>query len=156
MRAANFFRRYLIFTNTKTVGSPERFKAEKGDKKMKNAAKMFLFGLILVVGFLTAACPERTTIADIEANPSKYYNKQVAIAGTVRDSYGVSVPLTQIRGGIYKIDDGTGSIWVATDRSVPTKGTQIGVKGRIESGVNYNGKNYGLGMQEEDRRFRGK
>ncbi|MBA2621518.1 MAG: hypothetical protein H0U87_09995 [Acidobacteria bacterium] len=123
---------------------------------MKNAAKMFLFGLILVVGFLTAACPERTTIADIEANPSKYYNKQVAIAGTVRDSYGVSVPLTQIRGGIYKIDDGTGSIWVATDRSVPTKGTQIGVKGRIESGVNYNGKNYGLGMQEEDRRFRGK
>jgi hypothetical protein len=123
---------------------------------MKNAAKMFLFGLILAVGLLTAACPERTTIADIEANPSKYYNKQVAIAGTVRDSYGVSVPLTQIRGGIYKIDDGTGSIWVATDRSVPTKGTQIGVKGRIESGVNYNGKNYGLGMQEEDRRFRGK
>jgi hypothetical protein len=123
---------------------------------MKNAAKVFLYALILAVGLLTAACPERTTIADIEANPSKYYNKQVAIAGTVRDSYGISVPLTQIRGGIYKIDDGTGSIWVATDDSVPTKGTQIGVKGRIQSGVNYNGKNYGLGMQEQDRRFRGK
>jgi len=33
MRAANFFREYLIFTNTKAVGSPERFNAEKRRKK---------------------------------------------------------------------------------------------------------------------------
>ncbi len=110
--------------------------------------------MVLTVAFLGAACPERTSIADIEANPSKYYNKQVAIAGTVKDSYGISVPLTQIRGGVYKIDDGTGTIWVATDNAVPNKGAQIGVRGRIESGVSYNGKNYGLGMQEQDRKFK--
>lgn len=121
---------------------------------MKTITKMFLFAMVLTVALLGAACPQRTTIADIEANPSKYYNKQVVIAGTVKDSYGVSVPLTQIRGGVYKIDDGTGSIWIATDKAVPSKGAQIGVKGRIESGVNYNGKNYGLGMQEEDRKFK--
>ncbi len=123
---------------------------------MKNITKAFLFALILTVGFLGAACPERTSIADIEANPSKYFNKQVAIAGTVRDSYGISVPLTQIRGGVYKIDDGTGTIWIATENAVPTKGTQIGVKGRIQSGLNWNGRNYGLGMQERDRRFKGR
>jgi len=120
---------------------------------MKKMTKVFLLGLILTVGLLGAACPQRVSIADIEANPSKYLNKEVTIAGTVRDSYGVSVPYTQIRGGVYKIDDGTGSIWVATQQSVPTKGVQVGVKGRIQSGVNYNGKNYGLGMEEEDRRF---
>lgn len=123
---------------------------------MKSMTKVFLLALVLTVGLLTAACPERTSIADIEANPSKYYNKEIAVAGTVRDSYGISVPLTQIRGGVYKIDDGTGTMWVATDNVVPNKGAQIGVKGRIQSGLNYNGKNYGLGMQERDRRFRGR
>ena len=123
---------------------------------MKKMTKVFLLGLILTVGLLGVACPQRVSIADIEANPSKYLNKEVTIAGTVRDSYGVSVPYTQIRGGVYKIDDGTGSIWVATQNTVPTKGVQVGVKGRIQSGVNYHGKNYGLGVQEVDRRFRGK
>ncbi len=124
---------------------------------MKKITKLFWLGLILTVGLLGAACPQRVTIADIEANPSKYLNKEVAIAGTVNDSYGVSIPYTQIRGGIYKVSDGTGSIWIATQNSVPTKGVQVGVKGKIQSGLNYNGKNYGLGMTEEDRRFnRGK
>ena len=44
--------------------------------------------LVLLTGALyTAGCPERTSIADIEANPSRYQNKDVVIAGTVRDSY---------------------------------------------------------------------
>lgn len=116
--------------------------------------KTILIGLVLITGLLTLACPERTSIADIEANPSKFLNKEAAIAGTVKDSYGLNIPLTGIRGGIYKVDDGTGSIWVVTQTSVPTKGTQIGVKGKIQNGVNYNGKNYGLGMMEEDRRIK--
>ncbi len=109
---------------------------------------------MLAVGLVTAACPERTSIADIEANPSKYQNKDVAIAGTVQDSYGVNIPGTPIRGGAYKISDGTGSIWIVTEQGVPTRGAQIGVKGRIGTGVNYNGRNYGLGLYEKDRRFK--
>ena len=122
---------------------------------MKKLTKAFLPALILCVGLLTLGCPERKSIGSIEANPSKYYDKEVGIAGTVRDSYGVNIPLTQIRGGVYKVDDGTGSIWVVTQSSVPAKGTKIGVKGRIQNGVSYNGKNYGLGMIEDDRRFKG-
>ncbi len=122
---------------------------------MNKLTKTVLPVLILCVGLLALACPERKSIGTIEANPSKYYDKEVGIAGTVRDSYGVNIPLTQIRGGVYKVDDGTGSIWVVTQNSVPAKGTKIGVKGRIQNGVNYNGKNYGLGMIEDDRRFKG-
>lgn len=123
---------------------------------MKNGTKTILAGLLLALMVFAAACPERKSIADIESNPSKYLNKSVAVAGTVQDSYGINIPLTNVRGGVYKITDGTGSIWVVTQNSVPTKGTQIGVKGKVESGLNWNGRNYGLGMYEEDRRTRGK
>ncbi|MCY7377506.1 MAG: hypothetical protein LH472_16230 [Pyrinomonadaceae bacterium] len=121
---------------------------------MKKLTKAMLCGLVLCVGLLTAACPSRESIANIESNPSKFYNKEVGIAGTVRDSYGLNIPLTQIRGGIYKVDDGSGSIWVVTQRDVPVKGVKIGVKGKVQNGVGWNGKNYGLGMIEEDRRIR--
>ena len=121
---------------------------------MNYATKGFLSGLVVMVGLLSAACPDRTSIGDIAANPSRYQNKEVAIAGTVRDSYGVNIPGTRVRGGAYKIDDGTGSIWIVTEDAVPTRGTQVGVKGKIGSGVNWNGRNYGLGLYEKDRRFR--
>ena len=121
---------------------------------MKKFTKAVLLGLVLGIGLLTAACPSRESIANIESNPSKFYNKEVGIAGTVRDSYGINIPLTQIRGGVYKVDDGSGSIWVVTQRDVPVKGVKIGVKGKVQNGVGWNGKNYGLGMIEEDRRIR--
>lgn len=120
---------------------------------MNKGMRSFLLITALFTAVFAAACPERVSIADISANPSRYADKDVAIAGTVRDSYGVSIPGTPIRGGAYKIDDGTGSIWILTEDSVPTKGTQIGVKGRIGSGVNWKGRNYGLGMYEKDRKL---
>jgi len=121
---------------------------------MKNVTKSILSMLAIFIAVFAAACPERTSIADIETNPSKYQNKEVAIAGTVKDSYGISIPGTPLRGGAYKIDDGTGSMWILTEDSVPTKGAQIGVKGLVGSGLNWKGKNYGLGMYEKDRRFK--
>jgi hypothetical protein len=119
---------------------------------MKSITRLFLSGLVVMIGLLAVGCPDRTSIRDIEANPSRYQNKEVVVAGTVRDSYGVNIPGTKVRGGAYKIDDGTGSIWIVTEDAVPTKGTQIGVKGIIGSGVNWHGKNYGLGLYEKDRR----
>ena len=121
---------------------------------MNYLTKLLLSGLVVLGGLFLAACPDRTSIADIEANPSRYQNKEVAIAGTVQDSYGINIPGTRLRGGAYKIDDGTGSIWILTEQGVPTKGAQIGVTGRVGSGINWHGRNYGLGLYEKDRRFR--
>ena len=50
----------------------------------KTLSVLLLCTLASVV--LLAACPKRVSIADIEANPSRYSDKEVAIAGTVRDS----------------------------------------------------------------------
>lgn len=116
--------------------------------------KFTLLSLILLTALFAVACPKRTSIADIEADPGKFYDKEVAVAGTVKTSYGVSIPLINESGGIYKIDDGTGSIWVLTRKSLPSKNAQLGVKGKIQNGVNYNGKNYGLVLMEDDRRFK--
>ena len=114
-----------------------------------------VMSVIVAAALLTAACPKRVRIADIEANPGKYQNKDVAVAGTVRDSYGLSIPGTNLGGGAYKIDDGTGSIWViVSEGTVPAKGTEMGVSGRVGTGVNWKGRNYGLGMYEKDRKYK--
>ncbi|MFL6374591.1 MAG: hypothetical protein ACJ73D_08005, partial [Pyrinomonadaceae bacterium] len=100
-------------------------------------------------------CPQQESIADIEHNPSRYQDKEVVVVGRVTDSYGLGIPGTSIGGGAYKIDDGTGSMWVlVTDGNVPNRGAEVGVKGRVGSGINWKGRNYGLGMYEEQRKYK--
>lgn len=111
--------------------------------------KTILTTLILAVALLASACPERVSIGKILANPSKYSQKDVVIAGRVTNSFGVAM-----LGGIYKIDDGTGSIWVVTNKGVPSKGAEVGLKGRVQEGVSYGGKSYGLGLVEKERKVR--
>ena len=120
-----------------------------------NKKTLVLLVCLAAATIFATGCPERTSIADIEANPGKYQNKEVAVAGVVRDSYGLAIPGTRLGGGAYKIDDGTGSMWIiVADGNVPSKGAEIGVKGTIGTGVNWKGKNYGLGMYEKDRRYK--
>ncbi len=125
----------------------------KGDE-MKRVLKVLLVTVAVAAGLFATGCPERRSIADIQANPGRYEGKEVVIAGVVKDSYGGSIPGTRISGGIYKIDDGTGSIWVMTDRPVPGKGAEIGIKGVVGTGISWGGKTYGLGMTEEQRKYR--
>lgn len=124
---------------------------------MKTISTFILLAAIASMVVFATGCPDRKSIADIEANPGKYANKEVVVAGTVRDSYGFGIPGTNIGGGAYKIDDGTGSIWVlVTDGNVPSKGAQVGVKGTVGTGITAKGRNYGLGIYEKDRRYKKK
>jgi hypothetical protein len=104
--------------------------------------------LLLAAVVLLTACPSQTTISKINADPGRYRNKEVAIVGTVRDSYGV------LGNGAYEIDDGTGRLWVVTRRGVPSRGARVGAKGRIHTGLNFGGRNYGTVLEENDRRAR--
>ena len=124
---------------------------------MKTFTTVFLFAAIAGLALFATGCPQRTSIADINGNPGKYQDKEVVVAGVVKDSYGVSIPGTNLGGGAYKIDDGTGSIWIlVTDGNVPQRGAEVGVKGTLSSGVSWKGRNYGLGIHEEDRRYKKK
>ena len=124
---------------------------------MNKLVSFLLAAFIGITVILATGCPERKSIADIERNPGKYQGKEIAVAGRVTDSYGVSIPGTRIGGGAYKIDDGTGAIWVVVaDGNVPQRGSEIGIKGTLQNGVNWKGKNYGLGIYEKDRRYKTK
>lgn len=117
--------------------------------------RAILLSLILGAAFFAAAC-EKLTVNQLTDNPAKYVDKEVGIIGTVKRVYGIDVPFTPVRGGVYEVDDGTGTIWVATQRNVPSKGARVGVKGRFQNaGVNFNGKTYGgVGLIEDDRRIK--
>lgn len=107
--------------------------------------KAFFLSAILAAALTLTACPNKTTISQITADPGKFQNKEVGLIGTVTDSYGV------LGNGVYELDDGTGRIWVATTRGVPSRGSRVGVSGRVYSGVQAGGRNYGLGLKEENR-----
>ena len=114
--------------------------------KGKSVVLSVLIGL-LAIGL--TACDDRKSISEIQADPGRYQDKKVIVVGRVTNAYGA------LNYGAYEVDDGTGKIWVITEKyGVPSKGAQIGVKGRIVQGATYGGRNYGLGMYETDRRTR--
>ena len=116
---------------------------------MRTRRTLFLLPLLLAALLGLTACPSQTNISKIQADPNRYLDKEVGIVGRVTDSYGV--PFV---GGAYELDDGTGKIWVVTQRGVPSKGARVGVKGRVYSGATFRGRNFGTAIREEDRRVK--
>jgi hypothetical protein len=108
--------------------------------------KAFFLSAIVTGTLALTACPSKTTISKINQDPGRYRDKQIGLVGTVTNSYGV------LGNGVYELDDGTGRIWVVTNRGVPSRGSRIGVSGRVYTGIQYDGRNYGLGLKEDDRR----
>lgn len=106
---------------------------------------------LLALALGVAGCPSRTTISEITRDPGRYADKEIAIAGRVTNSYGA------LGKGVFEIDDGTGRMWVFTEKyGVPSRNAQVGVSGRIVEGFSYAGSTYGVVLHERDRRSRPK
>src|SRR5436309_11297953 len=119
----------------------------KGDA-MHLLRKVLFLSAILGGALLMTACPNQATISKINQNPARYQNKDVALIGTVTDSYGA------LGNGVYELDDGTGRIWVMTTHGVPSRGARVGVSGQVYSGIQFGGRTYGTGLREEHRKTR--
>lgn len=113
---------------------------------MHLAKKLGVGTFLLSLTLLLTACPEKETISKINADPGRYSRKEVGIVGRVTDSYGIPGY------GAYEIDDGTGRIWVVTKRGVPARGSRVGAKGRVYSGLTWGGRSFGTVLEESDRR----
>jgi hypothetical protein len=116
-----------------------------GGVVMKNRRfSCWIAGALLSV-FLVSC--EREKISDINADPGRFHGKEVQIAGKVTQSIGA------LGKGIYQVNDGSGSLWVFSDKlGVPSKGIKVGVKGTVVPTVTFLGINYATVLREIDRR----
>jgi hypothetical protein len=100
---------------------------------------------VLLLGLFLISCDQQK-ISAINADPGSYHNKEVQIAGEVTQSVGA------LGKGVYMISDGTGSLWVYSDKlGVPSRGAKVGVKGTVLPSFTFLGTNYATVVKEIDR-----
>jgi hypothetical protein len=110
----------------------------------------FRLAAVLVVGALLSGCAltvRRPSVAELQYNPARYYDRNVAIEGVVTSSWGV--PLMPVR--LYRVNDGTGEMTVVSQGGrVPTRGARVQVRGRVSELATFGGRPIGLHLQERD------
>ena len=105
--------------------------------------------LLSLATLLLLGCPEHKSIADIQRDPGFYQHRDIAVVGTVTDSFG------GLGHGVYQIDDGTGQLWVYSDRlGVPARGARVATHGHIIPTFTFAGQNFVTVLQEVERKHR--
>lgn len=94
---------------------------------MRRSCRSGLLSLLAVTAMASMACASRS-VNQILADPSRYRNRDVRVSGSVVDSYSVSDR------GAYRIDDGTGQLWVVSDVGVPRRNARVTVRGKVLEG----------------------
>ena len=109
--------------------------------------KVAMAGALLALTLVLTACPPQKSIAELQRDPMRYHDKEVIVHGTVVQSIGA------MGTGMFEIDDGTGRLWVYSDRfGVPGKGTQVGVAGTVTPTFSFAGRSFATVMRETQRR----
>jgi len=90
--------------------------------------RLIVFGAVAAGMVLLLTGCERAKIGEIVADPGRYADREVGVVGTVAQSYSV------LGRGVYQVDDGSGKLWVVSEKGVPRKGARVGVKGKIRDG----------------------
>ena len=97
----------------------------------KTMARIVLLG-VLIGGLSAAGCATKS-IDRVLADPSRYRDREVQVAGDVVDSYAL------LGRGVYRVRDRSGQLWVLSDRGVPRNGARVKVKGTIREPFNLGG-----------------
>ena len=109
--------------------------------------------LALAALVLAAGCGEkRTMISSILQQPDRFVDREVAVGGVVSQSYGINLIIAEA--GAYQVDDGSGKIWVITRTGTPPVGAEVGLKGKVGTGVRFGREIFGAVINEVDRRVR--
>lgn len=103
-----------------------------------NTRFLRLAALVFVVFYLIG-CSARTSIADINRDPGRFSGKDITISGQASDSMGA------FGNGVFRVDDGTGQIWVFSQNfGVPGNGAKVSVTGQVQQGFSVGGRTYGV------------
>lgn len=102
----------------------------------------------ILCGVLLSACGT-VRIARINADPSRYHNRDVRVSGQVTNAFGA------LGSGGYQVDDGSGKIFVvSTGSGVPSKGSRVTVSGTVVNGATVLGTAYGTAIREHNHKVR--
>ncbi len=111
-----------------------------------NKSRIGFIILAAIMSLILTAC-EREKISDINADPGRFHGRDVNVVGDVTQSIGA------LGKGVYQINDGTGSLWVYSDKlGVPSRGAHVGVRGSVVPTFTFLGVNYATVLRESDRR----
>jgi hypothetical protein len=92
-----------------------------------------LAALTLAAAALVGSAACATSINSVLADPSRYRDREVKISGRVADSYSVA------DNGVYRVQDGSGQLWVVSSHGVPRKDAKVSVRGTVREGFNLGG-----------------
>jgi hypothetical protein len=95
---------------------------------MNRTMRAGAFVLAAGLGLLGAGCTHMT-VNRLLAEPNRYSNRDVTLHGDVVKSASV------LGHGAYQLDDGTGRIWIVSNRGVPRQGARVKVTGRVRDVV---------------------
>lgn len=112
------------------------------------AARLASITALAFCVFLMAANSGPERIETVNHDPGRFHGKEITIQGRVVNSFAV------MGQGMFLIDDGTGRIWVFSDKfGVPGRDIDVAVSGKVEQGFTFHGKNYFVILREtHDRR----
>lgn len=96
---------------------------------MNKNRRLWLPALVLAGAALGTSCAVKT-VNHVLADPGRYRNHEITLSGYVADSYSIA------NRGVYRVEDGTGALWVVSDRGVPRRGARVRVRGIIREGFN--------------------
>ena len=88
-------------------------------------------------------------INDILAIPENYMNKAVSVSGTITETYRADFMSFDV--GAYQIDDGSGKIWVITEKEPPEEGEKVSVKGFVQTTCRIGTRTFGTVIIEKSK-----
>jgi hypothetical protein len=86
--------------------------------------------VLAAIALSSGACASAKTINQLLADPGRYTDRTVKLSGEVMDSYSVA------NRGAYRLNDGTGEIWIVSEKGVPRTTAKVTVKGKVRDGFN--------------------
>ncbi len=113
---------------------------------MSNRNKLLLLAVI-PLALVLAACASQHSIAELQRDPGRFYNKEVAISGRVTNGFGL------FGNGAYEVDDGTGRMWVISEGyGIPARDARVDVAGTLQETASIGGRNFATVLHETQRR----
>jgi hypothetical protein len=106
------------------------------------AAVLFIAGLLM----LGCKAPPTDNISDIKDHPTNYQG-DVTVQGMVGTSFWIGT----LDKGAYELTDKTGTIWVVVSTTPPPKGSEVRIKGSVESIASIGARYLGTVIDEKSR-----